>query len=131
MKFDLPLELIVGFSQLLLQTSMSEDEKSDYLRIIDNNSEHLLMLTDEILELSKIESGKSIVTNSSFNLYDLLDDLKTMFSLVKKSDSLFFQISIDENVPQFINCDETKLRQILISLISNSFKYTESGEIKN
>ena len=124
-----PLNAILGFAQLLLSNpSLSEDAKEN-VAIIHRSGEHLLTLINDILDLAKIEAGRTTIVESNFNLSHLLDDLQSMFRLKAQSKGLNFVIERAEEVPEYIRTDETKLRQVLINLIGNAIKFTQRGQI--
>ena len=124
-----PLNAIIGFSQLLKNDeSLGEDEKKR-VSIIAESGEHLLNLINNILEISKIEAGKISIDKKSFSLKNIFNDLNNMFSgqFLKKRVSLNFDIS--ENIPENLISDERKLRQVLVNLIGNAYKFTENGSV--
>lgn len=125
-----PLNAILGFSQVLKKEPNEHKKKDQYLDIILHSGEHLLQLINNILELSKIEAGKSHVNEATFDLCKLIESVEKILSLKLeyKPVSLIFQVP--DNVDQFIIADEGKLRQILINLVDNSIKFTEKGWIK-
>ncbi|MGB3534704.1 MAG: ATP-binding protein [Microcoleaceae cyanobacterium] len=124
-----PLNAILGFTQLLQRDSSLRNEQQENLGIINRSGEHLLSLIGDVLDLSKIEAGKTTLNENPFNLYCLLNTLEEMLALKAevKQLQLIFQPAAD--LPQYINADESKLRQVLINLISNAIKFTETGKI--
>ena len=125
-----PLNAILGFTQLLLHNPNLAKEQREHLDIISSSGEHLLELINDILEMSKIEAGRLTFNESSFDLYHLLDTLEEMFQLKARSKSLQLIIERSEDVPQYVKTDEGKLRQILINLLDNGIKFTETGSVK-
>lgn len=123
-----PLNAILGFTQLLSRSVVVTEQK-DFLKIINNSAYHLLSLINDILDLSKIESGKFSLNISGFDLHKMLDKTQDMFILKAYKKSLHFQIKCEDNVPQWMKGDESKLRQILINLLSNAIKFTSQGEV--
>jgi two-component system sensor histidine kinase/response regulator len=89
----------------------------------------LLSLINDILEMSKIESGRTQLNESSFNLIKLLETLEEMFRLKAVSKKLQLNFEVADGVPHFVNGDECKLRQILINLLGNAIKFTEAGSV--
>ncbi|MCB0210086.1 MAG: PAS domain S-box protein [Anaerolineae bacterium] len=128
-----PLNAIIGFSQLMMQNKTTGEPElpKDYnenLRIIHRSGEHLLTLINNVLSLSKIESGRTTLHENDFDLYQMLDDLEDMFRLRAQTKRL--QLTVERaNVPQFIRTDEVKLRQVLINLLNNALKFTEDGGV--
>ncbi|MBE9123377.1 response regulator [Tychonema sp. LEGE 07199] len=124
-----PLNAILGFSQVMVRDSSLNNEHQQHLGIINRAGEHLLSLINDILEMSKIEAGRIQLNESSFNLIRLLETLEEMFRLKAKSKRLQLKFEIAQNVPYFVNGDEGKLRQILINLVGNAIKFTETGSV--
>jgi PAS domain S-box-containing protein len=124
-----PLNAILGFAQLLLSNpALSEDAKEN-VAIIHRSGEHLLTLINDILDLAKIEAGRTTILETDFNLSHLLDDLQSMFRLKAHSKGLDFVVDRSPEVPEYIRTDEIKLRQVLINLIGNAIKFTQRGRI--
>ncbi|MEG4962937.1 MULTISPECIES: GAF domain-containing protein [unclassified Microcoleus] len=124
-----PLNAILGFSQVMVRDSSLNNQHQQHLEIINRAGEHLLSLINDILEMSKIEAGRSQLNESSFNLMRLLKTLEEMFRLKAKSKKLQLNFEVVDGVPQFVNGDEGKLRQILINLVGNALKFTEMGSV--
>jgi two-component system sensor histidine kinase ChiS len=128
-EFRTPLNAILGFSQLMLRQRELPHEQQENLEIIGRSGEHLLGLINDVLELSKIEAGRTTVTLQSFDLHRMLEGLEDMFHLraEQKGLALFFDIS--PNVPQYVRMDEGKLRQVLMNLLGNAVKFTQEGGV--
>ena len=124
-----PLNAILGFSQVMVRDSSLNNQHQQHLEIINRASEHLLSLINDILEMSKIESGRTQLNESSFNLIKLLETLEEMFRLKAVSKKLQLNFEVADGVPHFVNGDECKLRQILINLLGNAIKFTETGSV--
>jgi PAS domain S-box-containing protein len=124
-----PLNAILGFSQVMVHDSSLNNQHRQHLEIINRASEHLLSLINDILEMSKIESGRTQLNESSFNLIKLLETLEEMFRLKAVSKKLQLNFEVADGVPHFVNGDECKLRQILINLLGNAIKFTETGSV--
>ena len=124
-----PLNAILGFSQVMVRDSSLNKEHQQHLEIINRAGEHLLSLINDILEMSKIEAGRSQLNESSFNLIRLLEILEEMFRLKAKSKRLQLNFEVADSVPQFVNGDEGKLRQVLINIVENAIKFTETGSV--
>jgi two-component system, sensor histidine kinase and response regulator len=124
-----PLNAILGFSQVMARDSSLNNQHQEHLEIINRAGEHLLSLINDILEMSKIEAGRSQLNESSFNLMYLLETLEEMFRLKAESKKLQLNFEVVDGVPHFVNGDEGKLRQILINLVGNAIKFTETGSV--
>lgn len=125
-----PLNAILGFTSLLEKSKNLNNQEKDNLTIIKKSGNHLLSIINEILELAKIEVGKIEITNSDFDLYSMIEEIKMMFISRFEVKKLAFEILIDENVPQYIHSDQQRLKQILINLFGNALKFTEQGFVK-
>jgi signal transduction histidine kinase/CheY-like chemotaxis protein len=129
-----PLNAILGFSQLMLTSSSSQREtlapsqRAD-LQIINRSGEHLLGLINDVLEMSKIEAGRITLNEHVFDLRRLLEDLEDMFRLRAEAKGLALESEVAPDVPQVVQTDEGKLRQVLMNLLSNAVKFTSSGGI--
>ncbi|MEG4089072.1 AAA family ATPase [Microcoleus sp. K1-B6] len=124
-----PLNAILGFSQLLNRGSNLLQEQQEHLDIITRSGEHLLGLINQVLDLSKIEAGRTTLNPTNFDLHRLLDDIENMFQLPAENKGLQFLVERMSDLPQYVQTDEIKLRQILINLISNAIKFTSEGGI--
>ncbi|MGL5061181.1 MAG: ATP-binding protein [Microcoleus sp.] len=124
-----PLNAILGFCQLMTRSSTLSSEDRQNVSIISRSGEHLLTLINNVLDLSKIEAGRTTLNSKKFDLYRLLGDLEDMFQL--KADDKNLQLVFDRapDVPQYVATDELKLHQVLINLLSNALKFTESGVV--
>ncbi|MBE9225491.1 PAS domain S-box protein [Phormidium sp. LEGE 05292] len=124
-----PLNAILGFSQVMARSKSLSAEQQEQLKIINRSGEHLLNLIDDILSMSKIEAGQITLNENRFDLYQLLNDIEQMlrFKAAGKGLQLIFERSA--NLPQYIESDESKLRQILINLLGNAVKFTNEGTI--
>jgi PAS domain S-box-containing protein len=125
-----PLNAILGFSQLMNRNNSNlNPEQLENLSIITRSGEHLLTLINQVLDLSKIEAGRITVNEQNFDLYRLLDDLEDMFRLRADDKRLQLLFERSPDVPQYVRTDEVKLRQVLINLLNNALKFTESGGV--
>ncbi|GET39797.1 hybrid sensor histidine kinase/response regulator [Microseira wollei] len=124
-----PLNAILGFSQLMIRSQSLSKENQENVGIIARSGEHLLGLINNVLDLSKIESGRTTLNEKNFDLYRLLTDIEDMFRL--KADDKKLQLLVDyaPEVPRYIRTDQVKLRQVLINLINNGIKFTEEGGV--
>lgn len=124
-----PLNAIVGFSDVISTTydELSEEERADFVRLISINSEHLVRLIDDILDLSKIESNTIQFTFSNCSLKALLMDIEKEQTMKPIS-----EIEIKASLPNedvYINTDITRLKQVICNFINNARKFTEKGHI--
>ena len=124
-----PLNAILGFSQLMNRGYNLLQEQQEHLSIITRSGEHLLELINQVLDLSKIEAGRTTLNQTNFDLHSLLNDIENMFQLPAQNKGLQLLVERMVGVPQYVRTDEIKLRQILINLISNAIKFTSEGGI--
>lgn len=124
-----PLNAILGFSQLLQQDQKTPPHQQQQLDIINQSGTHLLSLINDILEMSKIEAGFSTLKKSVFDLQDLLKTLKVMMEPKAVSKQLGFAFIYAPSLPQYVEADAGKLRQILLNLLSNAIKFTQTGHV--
>jgi len=125
-----PLNAILGFASLLKKSDNCTPIQRQNIDTIYKSGQHLLSLINEILEFAKIEAGKINITPVEFDLYNLLEDIKTIFTSRCEDKNLKFSLEKTNNVPKYIKCDEKRLRQILINIIGNAHKFTYKGFIK-
>ena len=129
-----PMNGILGFSQLLLKGQHSQEKTDRFLNIIYNNSKQLLSLINDIIDISKIESGQITVYNTDTNLNYICNDLVRIFeSELEKYDKQLISFSFEEKLPDsesLIYCDGNRITQVLTNLISNATKFTDFGFIK-
>ena len=124
-----PLNAILGFSQVMNRDTLLSREQQEHLAIILHSGEHLLELINDILEMSKIEAGRITLKENNFDLYHLLDSIEEMLQLKASSKGLRLIFERTTDVAQHVYCDEGKLRQVLINLLGNAIKFTESGTV--
>ncbi|MEB3182342.1 MAG: response regulator [Nostocaceae cyanobacterium] len=123
-----PLNSILGFSQILERESFNQQHQQN-LKIINRAGEHLLSLINDILEMSKIEAGRTILNVTSFNFKNLLQTLKDMLQLKAKSKGLQLIFDIPTDIPEYVQTDEGKLRQVLLNMLGNAIKFTDKGRV--
>jgi PAS domain S-box-containing protein len=124
-----PMNAILGFSQLMLRDQDLTPRQCQYLGTINRSGEHLLALINDILEMSKIEAGRTTLNLSTFDLPVLLKDLEMMFRVRTDEKKLSFTVEMIGDVPPYIVADINKLRQVFINVLGNAVKFTEQGGI--
>lgn len=123
-----PLNAVNGYTYLLEQTSLNQKQRK-YIQGIRGSSEGLLELINQILDFSRIESGRIELESTVFQIRALLQEVKAVFMEQAERKGLFYKVEIEENVPDCIEGDSLRLRQVLINLIGNAFKFTEEGGV--
>jgi signal transduction histidine kinase/ActR/RegA family two-component response regulator len=124
-----PLGIILGFTELLLDPALSARERDGYISRIRSSGQHLLGLLSEILDLTKIESGRLSVERSYFPMMPFLKEIVAFMSPSTRKKGLRLHLKTSSDVPDLLFTDQTKLRQILLNLISNAVKFCENGSI--
>ena len=125
-----PLNAILGFSQLLGRYRTLQPEQQQQVDIINRSGAHLLSLINDILEMSKIEAGRAILTVERFDLQELIQNLQDLFWPKAESKGLELIIERVARVPRYIQTDGGKLRQVLTNLLSNAIKFTQAGHVR-
>ena len=122
-----PLNAIIGFSDILANSKLDTKDK-DKATIISKSAKALLNIINDILDISKIESGKFEISKNSFNLRDLLEQVVQLYtvSAMQKHIRLFY--TMDENIPVHLISDDTKLKQVLSNILSNAIKFTPENK---
>lgn len=123
-----PMNGVIGMTSLLLQTLLT-DEQRDFVETIRLSGDSLLTIINDILDFSKIESGKMELENQSFELRVCIEDVFDLLFAKANESNIELIYYVNPKVPEFIIGDSTKIRQILVNLISNALKFTHKGEI--
>jgi PAS domain S-box-containing protein len=124
-----PLNAVIGITHLLMQGHPREDQQED-LRTLQFSGESLLHIINDILDFTKLDSGKIELSAIDFNLRDLVQSLYQSFSYKAKEKSIIFDIEYDEKMPFLVKGDSFRLSQVLNNLISNAIKFTHRGSVK-
>jgi two-component system sensor histidine kinase RpfC len=123
-----PLNGIIGTGELL-ETSELNPEDKEYVATIKNSGESLLRLIEDVLDISKIEAGKMSSASVDFDLYNLIASTMNIFNPQARNKGLALHRNIDIRLPILVKGDSTHIRQVLINLLGNAIKFTESGSI--
>ncbi|WP_207689927.1 PAS domain-containing sensor histidine kinase [Desulfonema limicola] len=123
-----PMNSILGFSELLLD-KIDDPQHKIYLQNIQNSGKALLLLIDEIIDLSKIEAGKMKINPEPVNIREIIDGLELIFIKKIQDKGLGWKTDISNDLPYTMLLDETRVRQILINLVENAVKFTQKGHI--
>ncbi len=123
-----PMSAVLGFAELLSNTELSDDQK-EFLSSIRTSGESLLLLINEILDLSRVESGTLELCESSFTLNEWLSDLSRMLTLRAIAKGITFHVEIDAGTPRSIYADRARLTQVLQNLGENAIKFTDEGSV--
>lgn len=127
-----PMTAILGYANLLKDQNPSATEANqsrDFVDIIERNGQHLLSIIDDILNLAKIEAGKLSVEQIPISTIDLLADVVALTKVQADTKHLGFSVELETPIPQTIYSDAVRLRQILVNLLGNAIKFTETGKV--
>jgi two-component system, sensor histidine kinase len=124
-----PLNGIIGMTKILSETQLDEEQK-DFLTILRDSSNALLTLINQILDLSKIESGKLNLEETHFELRPLVESAKSILDYTASSKGLTLVTKIEDNVPDQYLGDPTRLRQIMLNLLNNAIKFSAEGTVQ-
>lgn len=123
-----PMNAIIGFSELVLKMNITDEVRS-YVNDIKFSSHNLLAIINDILDISKIESGKMELVLDSYFTSQLLNDVSMIISPQVKQKGLIFETKIDQNIPRALYGDKIRLRSVLTNILNNAVKYTQEGSI--
>ena len=124
-----PINAILGMDEIILR-ECKDANILEYADDINTAGQLLLSIVNEILDLSKIESGKMEIVETEYNLSKLIADLTAMISLKAQAKNLIFDIDVDNSLPVHLYGDDIRIRQILTNLLSNAIKYTKEGRVE-
>lgn len=124
-----PLNAILGFAQIMTRSQTLGREHQENIGIIYRSGEHLLSLINNVLDLSKIEAGKTTLNPKNFDLHRLLDDIHDMFQITAEEKDLLLRMEYNPDLIRYVRTDEVKLRQVLINLVKNALKFTQQGSV--
>ncbi len=125
-----PLGALLGFSNLMNQTGLSDEDRASLYERVSRNGLQLTNLINDLLDMAKVEAGKIIIEKLAFDLPNLLLDLEQTMSIKAAERSISFKVIIGSALPLGIVTDPTRLRQILVNLLSNAIKFTQpSGSV--
>jgi len=124
-----PLNVILGYTQILQSVSTLEKDEQKCLAKIYKNVEFIISLIDDILDLSKIESNNMSLSMDVFEFNAFLGYIFDIAMMVKQEKGVDFKYHFDHNLPRYVNGDERRLKQVLLNLLVNAFKYTHNGQV--
>lgn len=124
-----PMNAILGFSELLKEELDGYEKHKAYIDGIINSGKGLLDLINDILDLSKIESGKLDIIYEPLDPKDVIEEIRQIFQIKSDAKRLEFNVEISPDIPNSLLMDETRLRQVLFNLVGNAIKFTENGSI--
>lgn len=123
-----PMNGMIGMTQLLADTPLNYEQKH-YINTIQASCEALLRIINDILDYSKIEAGKLAIEQTNFDVHQLLAECASLFAVPAKERGLPIYTQIKEDVPQWLIGDPTRIRQVIINMLGNAYKFTERGSV--
>ncbi|HET9887985.1 MAG TPA: histidine kinase dimerization/phospho-acceptor domain-containing protein, partial [bacterium] len=125
-----PMTAVLGYAELLLEGDATPEEVIEYARTIRRNGEHLLQILNDILDISKIEANKISLERIECDPRRIVDDAVCALQLRAQERAIQIETEFSGNVPARIHTDPTRLRQVLVNLIANAVKFTETGSVR-
>lgn len=124
-----PLNGIIGFTHLLMKSDLKKNQ-AEYMTTVNESATSLMEIVNDVLDFSKIESGKLELDIEQVNLYKLTNQVIDLFKFQANQKKIDLILDIDKKVPQYILADSVRLKQVLVNLLSNAIKFTNFGEIR-
>ncbi len=125
-----PMAAILGFAENLLDPDLSDSERFNAVLTIRRSGEHLLAIINDILDISKIEAGKFEIDRARCSIVEIVAEVRSLMDTQAETKGLFFKFEYIGPIPETVECDPTRLRQILVNLVGNAIKFTESGGVR-
>jgi signal transduction histidine kinase/CheY-like chemotaxis protein len=123
-----PMNGIIGLTELLLDTDLKADQRRQ-LELVESSADSLMTVLNDILDFSKIEAGKLSLDSEPFNISDTVGDAMRLFALAATKKNIELIYRVDSSLPTYVSGDAARLRQVLVNLLGNAIKFTDSGEI--
>jgi signal transduction histidine kinase/DNA-binding response OmpR family regulator len=125
-----PMTAIIGYADLLLDPETTATEQRTHIQTIRRNGEHLLSVLNDILDLSKIEAGRMLTETVACSPSAIIVDVASLMRVRAAEKGLFFEVHYQTSIPETVQSDPTRMRQILMNLVGNAIKFTKSGGIR-
>lgn len=125
-----PLGAVIGFSELLMNPEVSVSEKANFQAIIKRNGDVVCRVINDILDLSKVEAGKLTIEKTETSIQELLNDVSILLNLLATEKGIQFSLISEGGVPDLIETDPLRLRQILVNVVGNAIKFTQKGFVE-
>ena len=124
-----PMTAVLGFTDVLRDSQVSEEDRKDALSRIDNSGRALLRLIDDVLDISKIEAGKLLIQKARFSPVEIASEVIGVMRLAADQKGIELRLQVDASVPSFAFTDPARIRQILMNLVGNAVKFTSAGHV--
>ncbi|NQZ58443.1 MAG: CHASE domain-containing protein, partial [Lentisphaeraceae bacterium] len=125
-----PMTAVLGYTDMLEEEGATESTKSSYLQIIRENGQHLLSIVNDILDISKMEANKLQMDIGRVEVYKLCEDVVELLRCKRNNELVQLSFKCSFPIPEFIQSDEVRIRQILINLLGNALKFTHEGKVE-
>ena len=125
-----PMTAILGYSEMLMDPGQTQEEREKCVKTIRRNSEHLLAIINDILDISKIEAARMSVENIACDLPQIVADVIALTQPRATQKSLSFEVDLDGPIPRKVQTDPLRVKQVLVNLLSNAIKFTEKGHVR-
>ena len=125
-----PMNAILGFTDLLQDDALGEQDRKDYIHTVHRNGEHLMRVINDILDLSKIEAGKMGTENIAFSPAELVAEVASLMRPRAQSKGIQLELELGSTLPPIIISDPVRLKQIVLNLLGNAIKFTEKGWVR-
>ncbi|CAN5485999.1 hypothetical protein BH11PSE11_BH11PSE11_29800 [soil metagenome] len=125
-----PMNAILGYTQLMQRLPDLSPMMSSHISVLDRSGAHLMALIDSVLEMSKIEAGRTVLQEGDFNFNAVLRDVESMLGGRAAEKGLSMKLEVDPRIPDVIHADRTKVQQVLVNIIGNAVKFTDRGGIE-
>ncbi len=122
-----PMNAIIGYTEMCKDVENLPEEGLDYLNKIEGSSKHLLSLINDVLDMSRIESGKMELDITDTDLNQIMNDIRDIFAAQMKSKDIDFSVAVENVQNPYVKCDANRLSRVLLNLVSNSLKFTPNG----
>ena len=124
-----PMNGVMGMTEILSLTKLTEEQKK-YVEYINISANNLLAIINDILDISKLEAGKTELETEEFDFYEIMKEVTIAISSIQLGKGVKIISKFDENIPKILKGDRVKIVQIMMNIIGNAFKFTEQGEIR-
>jgi len=125
-----PMSALVGYTELLGDADLTPGERAECLAVVRRNGEHLMTIVNDVLDLSKIEAGRMTIERIRCSPFALVDEVAALLRPRAAQEGLAFEVGYGGPLPQTIETDPTRLRQILLNLLGNAIKFTPTGSVR-
>ena len=125
-----PMNALLGYVDLLCDPDVTEEEQAHYGEILRKSGDHLLTILNDILDISRIEASRLIVNSTSFSPADLAREVVSLLRNVAAENGLQLLLEFEGPIPEFVESDHVRVRQILLNLVGNAVKFTERGSVR-